>query len=101
MDLIKDILIQGGLTAALALAVSLLTAWIKKGQFETWGKTVGRFLSTMGNARLGREKWEKIEDVVTLSILSFAKGVKVGADEDDNGELNRIEDKLINGGKVD
>ena len=95
-----DYLIGVAITIGVSAVGSILMAFIKKGQFENWGKAVGRFLSKIGNAKLGRNKWEKIEDTITLAILSFAKGVKIGADEDDNGKLNRIEDKLNNGGKV-
>ncbi len=101
MEAVKDILIQGGIVALIVFVVSVLTAWVKKGQFENWGKTVGKWLSKIGNLKMGKEKWEKIEDVITLSILSFAKGLKIGADEDDDGKLNRIEDKLNNGDKID
>lgn len=101
MDAVKDILIQGGIVALIGFVISVVTAWIKKGQFEDWGKTAGRALSKIGNARMGKVNWEKVEDVITLSILSFAKGVKIGADEDDDGKLTRIEDKLTNGEKVE
>jgi hypothetical protein len=101
MEAVKDILIQGSMVALIGFLTSILIAWVKKGQFESWGIKLGRWLSMLGNTKLGKDKWEKVEDVITLSILSFAKGLKIGADEDDNGKLNRIEDKLNNGGKVD
>lgn len=87
-------------TVGVSVIGTFLLSFIKKGQFETWGKVVGRALSKLGNTQMGRAKWEKIEDTITLAILSFAKGVKLGADEDDDGKLNRIEHKLEKGEKL-
>lgn len=99
IDVIKDLLISGGLIAVLSILSGLLSTWIKKGQFENWGKITGRYISKLGNTKLGKEKWERIEDVITLAILSFAKGLKIGADSDD-GKLKRIETHLQKGLKI-
>ena len=96
----SDFLIGTGVTILISALSSFLLAWVKKGQFEDWGKKVGRMLSSLGNTKLGKDRWEKIEDTFTLSILSFAKGVKLGADEDDDGKLDRIEDKIKDGDSV-
>ena len=90
----KDLLFPTGILILLSIISSLLLTWIKKGQFEKWGIKVGKLLSYLGNKELGKEQWEKIEDILTLAILSFAKGIKIGADNDD-----RINDNLINGTK--
>lgn len=87
MEAVKETLVQGGIMMLVFFVISVITAWVKKGQFEGWGKIVGRWLSKVGNVKLGKTAWEKIEDVLTLSILSFAKGVKLGADEDDNKNI--------------
>ena len=88
-----EYLVGIAITLGISVVSSIGLAYVKKGKFENWGKTVGRFLSKLGNTQMGKDKWEKIEDIITLSILSFAKGVKLGADEDDDGKLNRIENK--------
>lgn len=96
-----DYLVGIAITLGISFVSSFIMAIIKKGQFETWGRIVGRLLSKVGNQQLGRNKWEKLEDVITLAILSFAKGVKLGADEDDDGKLDRIEHHLEHGKKID
>lgn len=100
METVKDVLISGGVLIFLSIGTSILAAWIKKGQIQTWGETIGKWISKFGNLEFGKSKWEKIEDVVTLAILSFAKGIKIGADSDDDGKLKRIEHYLNTGGKV-
>lgn len=86
----NEFLIGVGVSAAISIITSILTAFIKKGKFENWGYTVGKSLSKFAGSKMGAKKWEKIEDVITLSILSFAKGIKQGADRDDEGnKLNK------------
>lgn len=83
LQVAKDILVQllgGTVTTVL---IGILISLVKKGQFNSWGKIAGRFLSKLGNARLGKTVWEKFEDVITISLVSFTQGLKEGADEDD------------------
>jgi hypothetical protein len=58
--------------------------------FEGWGIVVGKFLSKIGCAQIGKSNWEKVEDVLTVSVLSFAQGIKKGADWDDNEVQNLL-----------
>lgn len=90
MDAIKDMLIGTGATIVLGIVISLLTTWIKKGQFHKWGYSVGVLLDKFGMAKFGKLNWEKFEDVITTAVLSFAQGIKDGADWDDNEVSNLI-----------
>ena len=80
----KEIIITTVITLLLTAGTSLVVSLIKKGQFESWGIAVGKLLSKIGDLRFGRSKWEKIEDALLISFVSFAQGVKKGADMDDN-----------------
>lgn len=83
MDFIIDIFkfVAGG--SFITIAGAIIVAFLKKGEFEKWGRNVGKALSKFASARFGKKSWEKIEDVITISFVSFAKGIKEGADEDD------------------
>lgn len=80
----SDIIITFVTTLAMTAGLSFMVSLIKKGQFENWGIKVGKLLSRLGDAKLGRNKWEKIEDALLIAFVSFAQGVKKGADLDDN-----------------
>jgi hypothetical protein len=81
IDIIKTAFSGGMITAVGALIVFFL----KKGQFESWGIAVGKALSKFASAKFGKAAWEKLEDTITVSFVSFAKGLKEGADADDEG----------------
>lgn len=76
---------------ALTGIVSVLTSYLKKGQFERIGNWCGRTLSKFADSKLGKDRWEKLEDVITVAIVSFAIGFKKGADFDD-GEIQTLID---------
>ncbi len=82
MDTILNVIIGFAITGG----VTLLFSVIKGGKFESWGVVVGKALSKLGRARIGKAAWEKMEDVIIMSFVSFAKGLKDGADwDDENG----------------
>ena len=83
MDYVLEIikLFTGG--SILISVAGIAVAMLKRGQFEGWGYKVGRALSKFASAKIGKSTWEKIEDVITVSFVSFAKGIKEGADSDD------------------
>ncbi len=78
-----DILITIATTLVMTIGLSFVISLIKKGQFEKWGIIAGKLLSKTGDFRFGRSKWEKIEDALLIAFVSFAQGVKKGADLDD------------------
>ena len=82
----NDIL-KYALETVIGLAVTGITAFVvsylKKGGFKNWGITCGKALSKFAGAKIGANRWEKMEDVITVSIVSFATGFKEGADYDD------------------
>jgi len=84
MEIVWNVLssLFGGI--GITALVGLLFALIKKGQFEKWGIKIGETMSAFGRTQLGKKTWEKIEDPVFMSIVSFAQGLKKGADMDDN-----------------
>lgn len=89
MDFIVDIfkLVAGG--SFITIAGAIMVAFLKKGEFEKWGRGAGKALSKFASARFGKKTWEKIEDVITISFVSFAKGIKEGADLDDEIEEDK------------
>jgi len=80
----KEIIITTVVTLLLTTGTSFIVSLIKKGQFETWGIACGKALSKIGDLKLGRSKWEKVEDALMIAIVSFAQGLKKGADLDDS-----------------
>ena len=52
--------------------------------FKTLGVKAGRDLSRMGRRLIGPDSYEKFENTLTGSLVSFAQGVAEGADEDDS-----------------
>jgi len=100
MDTILDILSGVGLSALIGIVASLMTTWLKKGQFYNYGVAVGKWVSKIGSLRLGKETWEKIEDIFSTTFLSFADGVKDGADWDDT-EVKNLMDTSNRAGLVE
>lgn len=49
-----------------------------------WGFKYGSKWSKWMNKKLGRLNWEGIENNITGSVISFAQGIKDGADSDDS-----------------
>jgi len=90
MDVLKDVLVGVGTTAIIGIVTSLIATMVKAGQFHTYGFAVGKWLSNIGTTRLGKATWEKIEDLFSTTILSFAMGVKDGADWDDQEVKNLL-----------
>ena len=88
MEWLKDLLTGAGGVAIASVIVMFIASWVKKGQFENWGITIGSALSKLGNAKLGKAVWEKLEDSITVAFVTFAQGIKKGADLDDNGQPN-------------
>lgn len=80
----SDLLIGVGLTVVISAVTGLLVTLIKKGNFEKWGVFAGKTLSRFARLKIGKRKWEKMEDSFTIAIVTFAKGFKKGADLDDN-----------------
>ena len=83
-NLFLDFLLVYGVTGLILLA----KVWLDGGQFHSWGELFGKWLSKMGRIRMGKTKWEQLEDAITESILTFAEGVKKGADCDDMEKNN-------------
>ena len=79
-----DTIITMLLGLAIPAGMTFLFAMVKKGQFENWGISIGKWSSKFGRTRLGKVAWEKMEDLIFMSIVSFAQGLKKGADMDDN-----------------
>lgn len=95
----SDIIITVGLTAAISAVGSFLITLIKKGEFESWGVISGKFLSRLVRMKIGKGKWEKIEDSIALAIISFASGFKKGLDSDDDKSDEELKKELENGKK--
>jgi hypothetical protein len=93
----KEFLISGGITLLATIITTFVVTAIKQGKIENWGVSVGKFLDKIGRQKMGTEKWEKIEDVITTAFISFAHGIKKGADWDDNEVQNLIETGNRNG----
>lgn len=90
MDVLKDVLVGVGTTAIIGIVTTLIATMVKAGQFHTYGYTVGKWISKFGSARLGKTTWEKIEDLFSTVVISFAMGVKDGADWDDQEVKNLL-----------
>lgn len=92
----KDIAITGVAGLILTSVLGIVVGWIKKGKLESFGQKCGSAVSKFARTKLGAKFWERIEDVITLSILSFVKGFKLGSDMDDT----LSDDQHIDAGKV-
>lgn len=97
MEFVKDFLVSTGLTMLVGFLSSLAFTYIKNGQIEKIGYSVGKWLDKLGKARLGKETWEKLEDIFTTALFSFAKGLKEGADWDDAEVKNLLNTSNRNG----
>ena len=93
----KEVIITTVVTLLLTAGTSFIVSLIKKGQFESWGIAVGKALSKIGDLRFGRSKWEKIEDALMIAVVSFAQGLKKGADLDDSLPDDEIKSQVENG----
>jgi hypothetical protein len=93
---VKDFAIVSVAGVAITSILGLVVGWIKKGRLEEMGRKCGAVISGFARARIGAKYWERFEDVVTLSILSFVKGFKLGSDMDDS----LPDDAHINSGGV-
>lgn len=58
----------------------IFASFLPNSKFYNWGVSVGKKMSAAGRKISG---WEGIENNLTGSFLSFAQGLKEGADEDD------------------
>jgi len=83
MDTILDTLKTVGAGVGFTLALTIVISFINKGKFEDYGVKTGMFLSKLGRSKLGKLKWESLENVITMIILKFAKGLQIGLDLDD------------------
>lgn len=61
----------------------IFMSFLPNTKFKKWGITVGTKASLKGSKLLGKENWEKLENNLTGSFLSFAQGFAEGADLDD------------------
>lgn len=51
---------------------------------QGYGRTVGRWISSQGRKRMGKEKWEKMEDeVLSTTMEEFTIGLREGWNSDD------------------
>ena len=60
----------------------IFASFVPNTKFHAWGVSIGQKLSAAGNKVAG-VSWEKLENNLTGSFISFAQGVEEGADEDD------------------
>lgn len=93
MDNIWSYLGDAGITWALTLIAGALISYIKKGDLKNWGIVVGKAISTFADAKIGKGRWEKLEDALTVGLVTFAIGVKEGADYDD-ADVEKVMDKI-------
>lgn len=92
MDSILNWLLGIGGGFAITAIAGLIATYIKKGDFKKWGVACGKALSKFADAKIGSGRWEKLEDAITIALVSFATGVKEGADYDDE-EIKLLSDK--------
>ena len=59
----------------------LFASFIPNQKFYSWGQIIGRKMSIAGNKYVG-VNYEKLENNLTGSALSFSQGVRDGAAED-------------------
>lgn len=97
IESIKNFFISSGATLLITALITILITFIKKGNFESYGIYVGKFLDKVGRSQFGTTNWEKIEDVITVAIISFSHGIKKGADWNDEEVKNLIENGTRNG----
>lgn len=64
------------------LAPFLFGQLLPNKKFHGWGFALGKKASEKGKALIG-DSWDKLENNLTGSFLSFAEGFKEGADSDD------------------
>lgn len=81
---LKDLAIAGVAGVILTSVLGIVVSWLKKGKMEAFGNKCGAAVSGFARSKFGAKFWERIEDVITLSILSFVKGFKLGSDMDDS-----------------
>lgn len=65
------------------LAPVIFMSFLPNKKFKAWGTVVGKKASLKGSKLIGKENWEKLENNLTGSVLSFAQGFVEGADLDD------------------
>ena len=53
---------------------------------KKYGERIGKLLTRFARLKMGKKVWEKLEDKITSFFVEFAKGLKTGADSDDNVE---------------
>lgn len=89
------------ITALIPLVIggiaSIVASYVKKGQLHDWGFAAGKSLSKFCDAKFGKARWEKLEDSITIAFVSFAMGLKDGADYDDNEIETLMKDKNMVG----
>ena len=91
MELLKDLAVDYGVTLVSGILAAWLISLIKNNNFKNWGITVGKLLSKFGS-KAGKKSWEKLEDSIIIAFISFATGLKEGADWDDNDVIEVKED---------
>ena len=93
LNSLKDFLISSAGTYVITLFVGVILSYLKKGDFKSWGVNIGKLISKFANVKIGKERWEAMEDALTVSFVSFAVGIKEGADYDDDESKTLMEDK--------
>ena len=92
MEWLKDLLTGAGGVAIASVIVMFIASWVKKGQFENWGITIGSALSKLGNAKLGKAK---------LFIVAANCPTNVREDIEYYGKFSGIPVIFYNGTSID
>ena len=61
----------------------LFTYFLPNAKANEYGKALGAKMSAFGSAKLGKDSYEKLENNITGTFVSFALGFQEGADSDD------------------
>lgn len=85
MDIFKDIL-QGIIlsSAGIGLIFLILGRILPNKKLYKLGISNGKFLTNQGRSKLGKTLWEKIEDFLENSMSVYLRGLRDGANYDNN-----------------
>ena len=74
--------------AILGIVLAGIARFVPNEKLFSWGEKAGRFLNSLGSARMGSTTWEKLEDFLVNSIGEYLKGLKFGLDADEESKVN-------------